>query len=278
MAGCRISSAPSAASSAGNSGRRPDILAAPTEENKDMRNTLLAFLSLCAASAAVAKDVEITCGNPCPPGAQAAFESVSEDLIATIDYRAVGPAEATGLVGFGVGVVATYVPVDVESDWQGITGQDFSGLGMVGLQVTKGLPLNLDVGAFYTTVPDTNVDVYGAEVRYAILPGSTVSPAIALRGSYVAVTGIDSFEAESKSVDASLSKGFGPITPYVGVGYVFGETDPDASTGLRKVEVEETKAYLGARISLGLVEFTPEVGQIGDAVTYSARLGFSFSL
>lgn len=209
---------------------------------------------------------------------QQQFQSISEDLVAAIDYKAVGPAEATGLVGFGVGVVAGYVPLDVKSDWVAVTGQDFSGLTLVGLQVTKGLPLGIDIGAFYTEVPGTNVNIYGGELRYAILEGSAVSPAVALRGSYVTVEGIDSFDLESKAVDLSLSKGFAVITPYVGVGYVFGESDPDPSTGLTKVDVEETKAYIGARISLGLLEFTPELGQIGDNTVYNLRAGFSFSL
>lgn len=242
-----------------------------------MRKGIAAVLLACVAVPAMAKDIEIqaTCTSlTC----NEAFKSVAEDLVATIDYRAVGPAEATGTLGLGVGVVMSYVPVDVDQAWTDVTGQDFNGLGLVGLQVTKGLPLDIDIGAFYTTVPDTNVDVYGAEVRYAFLPGSTVAPALALRGSYVAVTGIDSFDLESKGVDLSLSKGFGPITPYVGVGYVFGEADPKSMSGPDKAEVEDTKAFIGARISLGLLEFTPEVGQIGDNVTYSARLGFSFSL
>lgn len=234
---------------------------------------LLGVLSLPAHGKSV--EIQPSCGGAT---CQRQFQSVSEDLVATIDYKAVGPAEATGLVGFGVGVVAGYVPVDIKADWVDVTGQDFSGFTLVGLQVTKGLPLGIDIGAFYTEVPDTNVTIYGGEVRYAILEGSTVSPALALRGSYVTVEGIDSFDLESKAVDVSLSKGFAVITPYVGAGYVFGESDPNGFGGLQKADVEETKAYIGARISLGLLEFTPELGQIGDNTYYNLRAGFSFSL
>jgi len=239
-----------------------------------MSKRITAVLLFCATASVAAKDVEVT---PTCTGAtcQQAFESVTEDMVALIDYKALGPAEATGLTGIGVGVVGSYVPVDVEGDWQQVTGQDFSGLALVGLQVTKGLPLDLDVGAFYTTVPGTNVDAYGAEMRYAFLAGSATTPALSLRGSYVTVTGIDSFDLDSKSVELALSKGFGLITPYVGVGYVWGSADPDASTGLTEAKVEETKAALGVRLSLGLVELTPQVGQVGDVVTYALRLGFS---
>ena len=241
-----------------------------------MRKILL-LLCACVATPAVAKDVEI---NPatCPGTCQAQFDSVAKDLVAAITYKAMGPAEATGVAGVGIGIVGVYVPVSEKADWSTVTGSNFSGLPLAGLQVTKGLPLNIDVGAFYTKVPSTNASLYGAEARYAFLPGSTVAPAIALRGSYVKMTGVDSFSLDSKAADVELSKGLGPITPYVGVGYVWGTADPDATPGLKTAKVNKTNAYIGARFSLGLMELTPEIGTVGGTVTYGARLGFSFSL
>lgn len=241
-----------------------------------MRKPLLAVMLWCSAQAAVAKDVDIEPGAP-----QAAFDAIAEDLVAAIDYKAAGPAEATGIAGFGVGLVASYVPVD-EDDWRAVTGSDFSALGMVGLQATKGLPFDIDVGLFYATVPGTNVDMMGGEIRYAILAGSTVSPALALRAAYVQVDGIDDFDLDSTSFDVSVSKGFGPFTPYAGAGYVMGAADPSAdvtaTTGIDKAEVEETKLFIGARLSLGLIEFTPQFDQVGDVSSYSLRMGMSFGL
>jgi len=240
-----------------------------------MSKRLLAVLLFCAAPAAMAKDVDIQ--TACTSvNCQDAFDTMAEDLVAGIDYKAVGPAEATGTLGFGVGLVGTYVPVGDE--WKTVTGSDFSGFGLVGLQVTKGLPLNLDLGAFYTTAPGSNVDVYGGEIRYAFLPGSTVAPAFAVRASYVTVSGIEDFDLDSKSVDVSLSKGVGPITPFIGAGYVKGAADPDPSTTLKKAEVDGGKYFIGVRLSLGLLEFTPQFSQINGVTTYSARMGFSFSL
>ena len=242
-----------------------------------MRNRLLAVLLLCAASPAMAKDVDIDCGGAC---SQDDFDAIAEDLIATIDYKAMGPAEATGIAGFGIGLVATYVPVDDE--WARVTGSDFSGIGLAGLQVTKGLPFNIDLGAFYATAPGSNVDMIGGELRYAFLPGSTVAPALALRVSHVVVSGIDDFDVDSTSADLSVSKGFALVTPYAGVGYTSGAADPSAAvtaaTGLTESEVEETKLFAGLRLSFGLFEITPQFTQIGDVSSYSARLGFSFGL
>ena len=240
-----------------------------------MRNPILAVLMLGVASVAQAKDVDIDGGS------QDDFDAVAEDLVAAIDYKAAGPAEATGLAGFGLGLVTTYVPVD-EDDWTAVTGSDFSAIGMVGLQATKGLPFNIDVGAFYATAPGSNVDAIGGEIRYAILPGSTVAPAVALRLSYVTVSGIDDFDLDSMSYDVSVSKGFGPFTPYAGVGRVDGSADPSAAvttaTGIDESEVKETKLFAGARLTLGIIEFTPQYTKLGDANSYTLRMGFSFGL
>jgi hypothetical protein len=240
-----------------------------------MRNPILAVLLLFVAGLAQAKDVDIEGGS------QGEFDAIAEDLVAAIDYKAAGPSEATGLTGFGLGLVTTYVPVE-SSDWQNVTGSEFDAIGMVGLQATKGLPFNIDVGAFYATAPGSNVDAIGGEIRYAILPGSTVAPAVAVRLSYVTVSGIDDFDLDSMSYDVSVSKGFGPFTPYAGVGRVDGSADPSAAvttaTGIDESEVKETKLFAGARLTLGIIEFTPQYTKLGDANSYTLRMGFSFGL
>ncbi len=238
-----------------------------------MRNTLIAMLFLCAAPTAPAKDVDLDAG-----AVQASFDAVAEDLVSAIDYKAMGPSEATGLTGFGIGLVTTYVPVD-EDEWNNVTGSDFSAIGLVGLQATKGLPFGIDLGVFYATAPGTNVDAIGGELRYAFLKGSTVMPALALRVSHVVVSGIDDFDLDSTSFDLSVSKGFGPFTPYGGVGMTKGSADPtQAGAPVNEAEVDETELFLGARLSLGLFEMTPQFTQIGDVSSYSFRLGFSFGL
>lgn len=239
-----------------------------------MRNPLLAVLLLCASSAAMADDVEITCGS-----CESAFESMAEDLVATIDYKAAGPAEATGVTGFGLGLVTTYVPVD-KDDWAAVTGSnDFSAIGLVGLQATKGLPFGIDLGLFYATAPSSNVDAIGGEIRYAFLKGGAATPAVALRLSHVVVSGIDSFDLDSTALDLGVSKGFGPFTPFGGIGYVKGSADPTDPTASAAVggeaKVDEMKLYAGARLSLGLIEFTPELDKVGDVTSYSLRIGFS---
>lgn len=237
-----------------------------------MRKIVLAALLAGAAVPSFAKDAEIK-GTP----TQAEFQSYAQDFVAAISHRSAGPAEATGLTGFGIGAVVSFVPVDDQA-WLAVTGEDFSGVTLAGVQVTKGLPLDLDVGAFYASMPGTGATVYGGEIRYAILPGSVALPALAVRGAYSTTSGLDTVQVTSKSIGLSLSKGFAFVTPYAGIGYVSGDADPDASTGLTKAEVKGTKVDVGARLSLGVLEFTPEYASVDGTATYSARFGLSFGL
>lgn len=235
---------------------------------------IAAVLVLAAAVPAMAEDnIEINSLTT-----EADFRSISEDLVAVIDYKAVVPAEATGIAGFGFGLILNYTPVDDEDAWVRATGEDIDTLGLVGLGVTKGLPLGIDVGAFYSEVPSTNVSLFGAEIRYAILEGGVASPALAVRGSYSKVSGIDSFDLDSKAIDISMSKGFALFTPYAGIGYVTGTSDPNIVGLAEKVDVKETKLFAGARLSLGLLELTPEIAKLGDNTVFNMRIGFSFSL
>lgn len=230
--------------------------------------TKIAMLLLCLPLSALAgKDFEVVGGN------QEEFREISEDIIATIEYKAQGPSEASGLTGFSAGLFATYVPVDNKAAWFNATGENVSEIGLVGLHATKGLPLGIDVGAYVSTVPTTDITAYGAELRFAILEGGVASPGLALRGSYSKLTGIDNFEVDSKSVDLSISKGFAFLTPYAGAGYVRGESDPDASTGRSDVKYSGKKIFAGLRIGLGLLEITPEYTRIVDNNVYSLKLG-----
>ena len=242
---------------------------------------LLASALLLAAPATFAADADfgIAC-NPLLNNCQAAFTSVVEDASAALTYKALGPAEATGLTGFGVGVMVSYVPVCDKQAWQALTGSKVDEVGMAGIVVHKGLPFGIDLGAFYSTVPGADVDVYGGEIRYAILEGGTATPGLALRASYTTTQGLEDFDYQAWGADISVSKGFAFLTPYAGIGYVMAKADPSGANaqaaGLSKVEVEHERLFVGLRLSLLLLELTPEYERQGDVDAYNLRFGFSF--
>lgn len=208
-----------------------------------------------------------------PLTTQSDFRAISEDVAAAVNYKALGPAESTGLIGFGIGAFAAYSPVENKAAWKNATGSDVDAVGLAGLVVHKGLPLNLDVGAFYAAVPGTSVKVYGGELRYAILAGGAATPALGVRGTYTKTDGSDDFSFTSQGVDVEISKGFAVLTPYAGAGYLRSESDPNVA-GLQKETFSGGRFFLGVRLSLLLLELTPEIERVGDNTSYNLRLGF----
>ena len=88
---------------------------------------------------------------------------------------------------------------------------DISDIAVPSLRFNLGLPFGVDVGAMAGAVPSTNVRLYGGELRWAFIKGSTTMPAIALRGSYTQLAGVDQLDFNTKGVDLSISKGFAPV-------------------------------------------------------------------
>lgn len=229
------------------------------------------LLACCLVSGpALADDYDIV--NP----DQGAFRAVSKDLLDAYSYKAIGPAEATGITGFGIGSFGTYMSANKDA-WKTLTDENVSALGMVGVNAHKGLPFGIDVGAFYGWVPEVDAGVYGAELRYAILDGGVATPGIAIRGAFTKSTGIDDIDLSTYSLDASISKGFAFITPYAGAGYVWGKVKVNNtySAVLDDEEPSHGRVFVGMRISAGFFEITPEYEHIGSNDVFNLRLGFS---
>src|SRR3546814_3357522 len=104
-----------------------------------IQRLLTAAVLLAAASSAFADDLDISCGST-PDACGQAFHRVAKDIAATLNYKIVAPAEATGLLGFGIAAIGSYVPTEHKSDWETLTGDKVGQLGTAGVVVNKGLP------------------------------------------------------------------------------------------------------------------------------------------
>lgn len=238
-----------------------------------MKRTLV-FLLTALASGAAHADIDFDFDNIALNPED--FESIAEDITAAVTYKALGPAEPLGVLGFAIGGFATYVPTDDKDAWQRLTGEEVDWVGMVGLSAQKGLPFGIDVGASYAAVPGADANLFGAEVRYALLEGSVATPALAVRGSYTKASGIDDFDFDAYGLDVSISKGFGPLTPYAGAGYIWSSYDVDSDfVTLDDEDVDKSRVFVGLRIS-ALIGITPEYERIGDRDVFNVRLGLTF--
>lgn len=235
-----------------------------------MIRRFLFVAAVAAVAPAHALDFSITNPN------QADFNTVAKDLTAALDYKPIEPVAAGGITGFSVSAFGSYAPVTDSGAWQRLTGEDVGGIGLVGLSATKGLPLGFDIGGFYAGVPGTDARAYGGQLRYAILRGSAVTPAIAVRGTYTKASGLQDFGYDSYGADITVSKGFVLLTPYAGLGLVHSEVSAAPKDNLDDADRTQAKGFAGVRMSFGLFEATAEYERLGSSNVYNGRLGFSF--
>jgi len=206
--------------------------------------------------------------------AQSDFKAFSEDMGSALSYKPITPPAPLGITGFDIGLEVTSTKM---RNLALATGGSTNNLIVPKLHVYKGLPLNFDVGAFYSSVPTTNIKFYGGELRYAILEGGVALPAVGIRGAFTKLTGVSQLALTTKSLDVSVSKGFAIFTPYAGIGRVWVDSTPDAAaTGLTEETFQQGKVFVGGNVNFGLMNFALEYDKTGSAPSYSAKLGFRF--
>jgi len=213
------------------------------------------------------------------PNNQQLFGDLIKDLGAAMSYRAVTPAEPLGvLLGIDVGLELTGTKLkNVDDSWKQATdGNGKTNLYMGKVHVHKGLPLGIDVGAYYGTVADSNIKSLGGEVSYAILSGTAVSPALAIRGTYSKMFGVTDLDLNTAGLELSISKGFLMLTPYAGVGAVYYNGQGTPGTTNPKFDSESdtlAKYFLGLNFNMGLMNFAAEADKTGENSSYSAKVG-----
>jgi hypothetical protein len=211
--------------------------------------------------------------------AQPQFRLLSEDLGAALSYKPLSPGEPLGVTGFDIGVEVTATRLKNAAILEQATSDDAPGtLPIAKLHAHKGLPFGIDVGLMYSTVPDSNIDLWGAELRYAILKGGVAQPALALRASYTKLTGVSQLDFETMGLDLSVSKGFAFLTPYAGAGKVWVTSTPqgNAATFLTEEDFSLSKLFAGVNLNFGLMNFAFEADRTGDATSYGAKFGWRF--
>ncbi|MDP2806178.1 MAG: hypothetical protein Q8O24_09585 [Gallionellaceae bacterium] len=211
---------------------------------------------------------------------QSNFRVLSEDFGAALSYKPVTPAAALGLTGFDVGIELSATDISKSASiLQALTpGATIPGtLPVPKLTVAKGLPFGIDVSAFITSVPSTDIKVTGGAISYAILEGGMVEPALTVRAAMTRLSGISEYSLSTKSLDIAVSKGILGFTPYIGAGQVWVDSSTTNSiltaAGLKAETFTQSKVFAGLNFNLGLPNFAIEADQTGGIQTISAKLG-----
>jgi len=214
------------------------------------------------------------------------FRSLTRQLGFAASYFPLAPAAPLGILGLDAGVEATSVKIAKNSSfWQRAfrDGNPPSYLAIPRLHLQKGLPFDLDIGASYTSVPSTNISIIGGEIKWAILGGGAVMPAVAVRISGTKLFGGSQVHLETYSADLSISKGFLFLVPYAGVGQVLvnSRTDSAAIRAVNGADFRETenltKGFVGLKIAPPALLFSLVAeADFATVTAYSLRINISF--
>ena len=181
-----------------------------------------------------------------------------------------------GITGFDLGLEFSSTALENKTVFNtACSGCDLDNLVIPKLHLHKGLPLNLDVGLMYSSVPSSNITLTGAELRYAFLEGGVASPALAVRGTYSKLSGVDELDFDTRGIELTISKGFAMFTPYGGVGQNWVTSTPNV-VGLEEESFTQSKYYVGLNMNLGLLNIDVEADETGGAQTISGKLGLRF--
>ncbi|MBT0652654.1 hypothetical protein [Geomobilimonas luticola] len=205
-------------------------------------------LTLLVSGQALGADIGFTSAI-----SQGAFNSLSKEAGVALAYKNVAPPHPLGVTGFDIGVEAEAVDINKESAyWNAAFNNDApSYLVLPKLRVRKGLPFGIDVGGMYSNVPDSNIQLYGAEVSKSILDGGAATPALGVRATYTRLAGLNDLDIQTYGVDASIGKGILFLTPYVGGGYLW--VNSKASGDLQRLATAAGAPLRAEKLSLGRV-------------------------
>lgn len=246
-----------------------------------MKIVVAAFMIILSAAPATAKTtIDLPSGY-----SQSEFRDLSTELGLAVSYVPLAPATPLGglLPGFEAGVELTAVRISRDSKfWSDVTrgGGLPAYLPFPKVHVQAGFPaVPIDLGIVYSQVPGTDIKLIGGEIKYAILRGGVVMPAVAVRGAYTRLSGIEVIDISTKSLDLSISKGFLMLTPYAGVGEVWITSAPKPTAAgviLEKENISEVKPFVGFKFS-----FVPALNMAAEAdfakvKEYSLRFNLHF--
>jgi hypothetical protein len=212
--------------------------------------------------------------------AQSEFDQFIEEFGAGLFFNPMAPAEPLGITGFDIGLEAVATDInESEGYWRKLVenSNPDSYLVVPRLHVLKGFPFNIDIGAMYVEVPDSNVKVWGIEAKYALLSGTAATPAVSIRGSYSQLDGVEEISVNTQTLDILISKGILMVTPYAGVSgtRIQGE-EHSTLVALEKVEKTGFKTLVGVQFSpLPLLNINAEAN-FGDVTQYGLKIGLRF--
>lgn len=125
------------------------------------------------------------------------YKTLVMELGTSVANQAVNPAETVGAFGFDVGFVNTFAFINSRTEdgqpspWERAHPDENPNtyLFSPGLQIRKGLPMSLELGARGSWVGNSRQGVFGGFGRWALVEGFKPAPDLSVHGGYSAYLG-----------------------------------------------------------------------------------------
>ena len=209
--------------------------------------------------------------------------SLIDTVAIGFDHHAYSPAMPMGIM-LGVDVGVDFSVLTLPSEFtnamkaSGASSSLPSVLALPRLNVHKGLPAAIDIGFSYFGYQSNSL--IGADVKWAFIRGSMISPSVALRVSGN-LNRLFFMTTRTYDVDLVISKRVVLIfNPYVGGGLQFINGNINVPPGLTVSSQESTTTthvYVGLPIRLGFIKLSPEYDYSAKGIsTYGGKFSLSF--
>lgn len=204
------------------------------------------------------------------------FRLFAENLSAAQNHRALGRGSKSGAGALDIGFQLSTAQLERDSFLESLAPEQTPNvLQIPRLHISTGYNDGWNAGAFYSSVPDSDIQIYGGELRYSMTPHSeSIFPALSLKGTYSQLTGVDDLFVTSTGLEVSVSKGFSYFTPYAGMGttWLDGEYQLDGYTS----HLTQNKYFMGLQFNLGMFSLSAQTEQAGTSSTTKATMGVRF--
>ncbi len=217
-----------------------------------------------------------------PSLTQAQWHKFTEQTGALMSFKSLASAKTLGKMNFQIAIGDAFTPVDQHDlAWiNTFTHPDADcplgdRVSTPTIRAGMGVSDRMDIGGYWTTAPEANYGVVGAEIKYSFLQESGKSPAAAVRASATLLTGVPDFNLNIYSIEVMASKKITLLTPYVGFreSLVIG-TETTSKVNLNRENLSVTQGYAGVAYSIWKLNLAAEYN-FSIVNTFAFTLGFN---
>lgn len=206
---------------------------------------------------------------------QGEFRQLTEDLGAAFSYKGLAPATALGPLGFDVGVGLSATDLRHGGLLARAGNGDPDAIVVPKVQVSKGLPFGLDLGAFVGLASNVDTVLVGGDLRYTLVDDRLALPAVGLRVSGTRLGEVGGLRVSTAAADLLVSKRLAVVTPFAGAGVVRVRSRY-AGDALAAETLTRNRFFVGLNVNLVLLNVAAEAEKQGDNSTFSVKAGWRF--